>query len=418
MIDVGSPFVNRGAKNYALAMPTVAISVPSGAHHRSFLQPMRDVLVNETDWNFLVISPGAPWADQLFPASFYPRHRFTFVENKVAGVRLKEQRPALIVTTTTGLDPSDVPILESAQAAGIKTATVIESWDNILKMDRIRRGLGKDGQRVVLPDHLMVWNEIMKRDVLRFFPSFTGERISIVGAPRLDYFGPRYASMLPSREETLRFFGLDPGHTVLHLATTELYDHGHVAKAIGEAKRRGKLPKSLQLYASVHPGGKMERHRPWAERQGFTIRFSPGRRENAPHPDFRYNPTREEMLRLVAFFKYTDVAVNLSSTVALESCVADRPVICAFFGKPLDWWTWHRSMVVRDFREHYADLLRGGGIAVARSPTALIRAIREYLEHPTKDRDGRRRSAEIIATTLAGDASERVLRALRDLVSS
>ncbi|TSC71563.1 MAG: hypothetical protein G01um101438_1037 [Parcubacteria group bacterium Gr01-1014_38] len=397
-------------------MLQIAFSVPSGAHHRSVLQPMRDLLAQETDWQFLIITPGAPWSDQLFPFNDYPRERFSFAENGAADRVLAEVRPPLVVTTTAGLDPADPPILETAKRLGLRTATVIESWDNVLKMARVNRGLGKSGQRIVLPDHLLVWNEIMKRDLLRLFPVLTRDQISIVGAPRLDYFGPRFTAQLPSKHDTLRAFDLDPSQRVLHLATTELYDHGHVARAIGEAKRRGDLPSDLQLYASVHPGGNMERHRPWAEQYGFTIRFSPGRHEGAPHPDFRYNPSREEMLLLVSLFTHTDIAVNLSSTVALESCVADRPVICAFFGKPFDWLTWRRSMVVRDFREHYADLLRGGGIAVARSPRKLIELIRTYLENPTKDREGRRRSAEIIATTLAGDASERVLHILKALV--
>ena len=157
----------------------------------------------------------------------------------------------------------------------------------------------------------------------------------------------------------------------------------------------------------------MERHTPWAEAYGFVLRFSPGRHEQAPHPDFRYNPSLQDMLLLASLFKETDVMVNLSSTVALESCFADRPTICAFFGKPWDWLTWYRSMVVRDFKEHYADMLRGGGIAVARNPRQLVQMTREYLETPTKDREGRRRSAEIIATTVAGDASERALKALK-----
>lgn len=409
--------VNAPAQPYDFLMTTVAISVPSGAHHRSVLQPMRDLLTQQTDWRFLVITPGAPWSDQLFPFNDYPRERFSFFENGAAERVLAEVRPALVVTTTAGLDPVDLPILEAAKTLGLRTATVIESWDNVLKMDRVNRGLGKSGQRVVLPDHLLVWNDIMKRDLLRLFPTLTENQISIVGAPRLDYFGPKYAARLPSRENTLRFFGLKPEGRVLHLATTELYDHGHVAKAIGEAKQRGDLPSDLQLYASVHPGGKMERHRPWAERYGFAIRFSPGRHEPAPHPDFRYNPTREEMLLLVSMFKNTDVAINLSSTVALESCMANRPVICAFFGKPLDWWTWRRSMVVRDFREHYADLLRGGGIAVARNPRQLVQQINEYLAHPEKDRDGRRKSAEIIATTLAGDVSDLTLKVFQRLLT-
>lgn len=398
-------------------MGTIVLSVPSGAHHRSLLQPLRELFLAERGWKVLVISPGAPWSDRLFPFADYPRGRFSFTENGAAEHVLQQLRPALLVTTTAGLDPADPPLLEAAQSLGIRTATFIESWDNVWKMERVARGRGKPGQRIVLADHLLVWNEPMKAHLLRAFPSLRPEHITVTGAPRLDYFGPRYASLLPSREEVFRGLGLDPTKRLLHLATTELYEHDHVAKAIAEARERDDLPGNLHLYASVHPGGNLERHRPWAERYGFTLRFSPGRSDTAPHPDFRYNPSHADMLLLAATLKETDVMVNLSSTVALESCLADRPTICAFFGKPFDWLRWNRSMVVRDFREHYADLLAGGGIAVARNPTQLTAQIRASLAHPEQDRDGRRRSAERVAGTLAGDASARALSVLRELVA-
>jgi hypothetical protein len=437
-------------------MKTLAIAVPSGAHHRSFLQPLRDLLRAEQDWQFLIVSPGSPWADQLFPASAYPRDRYTFVDVKDVGDALTKHQPALVVTTTAGLDAKDVTVLEAAKQQNIRTLTVIESWDNVWKMDRVQRGLGKGGQRVVLADHIAVWNDTMAAHLLRAFPSITTDRVSVVGAPRLDYFGPRFRDKIPSRETTLRHFDLDPSKRVLHFATTELYDHGHVAKALAGAKQRVDLPGDLQLYTSVHPGGNMDRHRPWADQYGFTMRFSPGRHEPAPHPDFLYNPTQEEMLILVGLFIHTDIAVNLSSTVALESCAADRPVICAFFGKPVNWsalnpvhWftmserertqkkpgsstrfarsesfdplarvEWYRSMVARDFKEHYADMLRGGGIAVARNPRQLIAQINEYLAHPEKDGEGRRKSAEIIATSIAGDASSKVVHTIQKLLTA
>lgn len=397
-------------------MRTIVISVPSGAHHRSFLLPMRDLLRQHTDWRFLIITPGAPWSDTLFPAGDYPRDRFAFADNRAAEPLIRETRPNLLITTTAGLDPLDAPLLESAKATGTRTVTFVESWDNIWKMDRVAHGLGKPGQRVVLAEYFLVWNDVMKTHLHRAFPTISLDQIAVTGAPRLDFFGPRFASQRPRPEQTLSAFGLNPSGRVLHLATTELYDHGHVAKAIAEGKRRGDLPADLQLYASAHPGGKLERHKPWADEHGFTLRFSPGRQENAPHPDFRYNPSLHDMLLLASLFKETDVMVNLSSTVALESCLADRPTICAFFGKPWDWFTWYRSMVVRDFKEHYAAMLRGGGIAVARNPRQLVQTIREYLSNPAKDHEGRRRSAEIIATTVAGDASERVLKALKTFV--
>lgn len=410
-------------------MQTIAVSIPSGAHHRSLLQPLRELLLAETTWNFLVISPGAPFADELFAASDYPRARFGFVENAQAAQALASQQPILVVTTTAGLDPADVSILEAAKRLGLGTATFIESWDNVWKMERVQRGLGRTGQRIVLADHLLVWNEIMRRHLLRAFPMLRPDQITVTGAPRLDYFGPRYDTKRPTREVVLTALGLDPIKPLLHLATTELYDHAHVAQVIADAKRRGDLPATLQLYASVHPGGNLERHRSWAERYGYTLRYSPGRRDPtfpglrsgvrgagpAPHPDFRYHPTEDDMLQLASIFRETAVLVNLSSTVALESCLADRPTICAFFGKPFDWFRWNRSMVVRDFREHYADLVRGGGIAIARNPRALVSQITEYWKNPAADHAGRIRSAERIATTLAGDATKRVLEVLRRL---
>lgn len=402
-------------------MPTIAISVPSGSHHRALLQPLRDLFVAETGWNYVIISPGAPWADKIFPASIYPRNRFSFVEVKSDAWQAPETRavlkttygqraPSLLLTTTTGRDSLDRPILSVAKEVGIRTCTFIESWDNIHKMVRKR-----DEQ--VIPDHIIVWNPIMKNHLLREFPELVPDRVSVTGSPRLDYF--HHTDKLPSREALFEYLNLDPQKRLLHLATVELYNISHVAEQIGEAKKNGDLPADFQLYASMHPGsGKPDLHKHWAEKYGYTLRYSFGRRDSAPHPDFRFNPTMEEMYLLVALWKQTDVMVNFSSTAAVESMLADRPTIGVMYGMLWDWWNWRRSAVVRDFKEHYADLVRGGGVRIVRRRGQLIPAINDYLAHPEKDREGRRRSCEIILTTLAGDASKKTFAVIKSLLES
>jgi hypothetical protein len=303
----------------------------------------------------------------------------------------------------------DRPILLAAHELKIPTCTFIESWDNIWKM-----ALKRDEQ--ILPDHLIVWNGIMRDHLLREFPELTPERVSVTGSPRLDAF--RHLDKIPSREQLFAYIGLDPTKRLLHLVTVELYDISHVAEQIGEAKQRGRLPAALQLYASMHPGsGEPNLHRHWAEKYGYTLKYSFGRRESAPHPDFRFNPTMEEVYLLVALWKETDVMVNFSSTAALESLLADRPAIGVMFGKPWDGWRWRRSAVVRDFREHYQDLVRGGGVRIVERRRDLLPAINDSLAHPEKDRDGRRKSCEIIMTTLMGDASAKTLDVLRQLLT-
>lgn len=365
------------------------------------------------------MTPGAPWADEFFPASEYPRHRFSFeeimanewdkpeTETKLETI-YKKYQPALVLTTTTGRDVVDRPILRVAKKMGLKTCTFIESWDNIWKMARLR-------SEQVIPDKIIVWNQIMKDHLLKKFPEVKDEQVAVTGAPRLDLFS--HTNRIPSREELFEYLGLDPSKRLLHVATVELYDMSNVAEQIGIAKQDGSLPEDLQLYASMHPGsGKPAMHQHWADKYNYTLRYSFGRRDNSPHKDFNFNPTMREMYMLVALWKYTDVMVNFSSSAAVESMLGDRPTICVLYGKPLDWWNWRKSMVVKDFKEHYRDIVSGGGVRVIKNRPDLIPAINDYLEHPEKDRAGRVQSCKNIITYLDGSACQRTMEEIQKLV--
>jgi hypothetical protein len=398
---------------------TIIISVPSGSHHRALLQPMRELLLNKYTWNYVIVSPGAPWADQFFPSSEYPRHRFSFEEIKAdawdkpeTAAKLeaiyKKYQPALVLTTTTGRDVVDRPILRVAKKLGLKTCTFIESWDNIWKMARLR-------SEQVMPDKILVWNQIMKEHLLREFSEIKDEQVAVTGAPRLDLFS--HQNRIPSREELFEYIGLDPKKRLLHVATVELYDMSNVAEQIGLAKQDGSLPEDLQLYASMHPGsGKPAMHQHWADKYNYTLRYSFGRRDNSPHKDFNFNPTMREMYMLVALWKYTDVMVNFSSSAAVESMLGDRPTICVLYGKPLDWWNWRKSMVVKDFKEHYRDIVSGGGVRVIKKRPDLIPAINDCMEHPEKDRAGRVQSCQNIITFLDGSSCQRTMEEIQKLV--
>jgi len=398
---------------------TIVISVPSGSHHRALLQPMRELLISKYTWNFVIVTPGAPWANQFFPAADYPRNRFFFEEIKTdewQNPETKENlrkiydkyKPDLILTTTTGRDNLDRPILTVAKEMKIKTCTFIESWDNIWKMARMR-----DSQ--VIPDKIIVWNQIMKDHLLREFLEIKEEQVAVTGSPRFDLFS--HSERIPSREELFEYIGLDPSKRLLHMATVELYDMSNVAEQVGIAKQEGKLPADLQLYASMHPGsGKPAMHQHWADKYGYTLRYSFGRRNNSPHKDFNFNPTPREMYMLVALWKYTDVMINFSSSAAVESMLGDRPTICVLYGKPLDWWNWRKSMVVKDFKEHYRDVVSGGGVRVIKKRKDLIPTINDYLEHPEKDRAGRVQSCKNIITTLDGDAGKKTFEVIQSLI--
>ncbi len=388
----------------------LAFSVPSGFHARELLFPLKPHLENDAQIDRVsCITPGAAHTAEIFPAY---GSKFAFYPNPpdLAGhtFLLKKLAPAIVLTTTAGLDFRDVPILQAARQLGLPTCTFVASWDNVYKMERFKQF----GKPYILADILVVWNRMLRDHLLRVFPTLKPEHVVVLGAPRFDFFS--HANRIPSREQLLKYLGFAHDDSkLIHIATTELYPMEYIVKAIRQASEAGTLPRRLQVYASVHPGGKLSRHEGYAKKYGVTVRFSFGRRDHAPVPEFAYNPTVEEIYMLVALFKHTDVLVNHSSTVAIESMVADVPVVNVKYGQPFDWWRWYRSMVYRDFQQHYVDITQGGGTTIVKNKQQLIAAIARYLQNPEAERRERHDSAQRIITTLAGNASQQFLDLLK-----
>jgi CDP-glycerol glycerophosphotransferase (TagB/SpsB family) len=320
--------------------------------------------------------------------------------------------PSLLITTTSGLDKADAPLLQAAKNNNIPTFTFIASWDNVWKMERLAR----QNLPLVLADHLATWNTMMRDHILRVFPSHPKEKISVIGAPRLDYFF--HTSRIPSAEK-LRD-ALDLPHDdkkIIHFGTTELYSLDYIVSSIDDALRTKKISTPSHLYASVHPGGDMSRHQNYAKKYNVKIKYSFGRRENSPHPNFRYNPSLEDIYMLVAVFKHTHLLINHSSTVAIESLLADVPVINVRYGRPLDWWRWYRSMVYRDFHQHYGDLVSDSATKVVKNKRDLIAAANTYLHDPRQDHVSRQTTLKKMITAVDGTASQKMFNLLKNQVT-
>ncbi len=382
----------------------LVISVPSGFHARELLLPLKSLLEEDPAiQRVTVITPGAPYRTEIFPTY---GTKFDFENNPATTEEneklLRRLNPSVVITTTSGLDPEDVPILEAARRLSLPTFTFVASWDNVWKMERLKN----NGRPQVIADHLAVWNTIMRDHIVRVFPDIAPEKITITGAPRLDFFA--HTSKLPTREQLFATLGLpDPTARLVHVATTELYPSDYILKTLA--------PLPSKIYVSVHPGGNLARHKAYAEPLGAVVRYSFGRQENAPLPAFLYNPTLADIYMLVALFKHTNVLVNHSSTVAIESLLADRPVINIKYGRRFDWWRWYRSMVYRDFQQHYHDLVADGATRVVHSPRQLIRALQSYLENPGQQHAERAATIKKMITVTDGTAGQQVLNLIKSL---
>ncbi len=105
-----------------------------------------------------------------------------------------------------GSDQADV--VKAARAAGIPTAALIASWDNLSTKGVIR----------VQPDRVFVWNETQRQEAAEMH-GVPPERVVVTGAPRFDPWFARTPSR--TREAFLAEVGLPPGRPyILYLCSS------------------------------------------------------------------------------------------------------------------------------------------------------------------------------------------------------
>lgn len=391
----------------------VLVSAFTGYNYRELLLPLASLLDADPSIEQVhVVTPAAQRAADIFPDL---RGKYLFLEEQPGQIEyerlLAAVRPHIVVTPTNGLEPRDAPLLRAAQRVRIPSLTFVASWDNVYKIER-RVKLKKYGGAYVVPDYFAVWNRLNSDHLHRLFP-LAANRVIIIGAPRFDYLAA--PQNLPSKREVLAALRIpDAAKKLIHIATTELYPSDYILQALHRARGQA-LPRDFNLFVSVHPGGSLARHAPYARSCRAYIAYSFGRRARPLYPDFQYAPTLADTKLHAALFKHADLLINHSSTVTIESAVADTPVINVKYGRPLDWWRWYRSMVYRDFKQHASIIVESKATRVVTSQSELISAAADYLLHPEHDRASRAQLANSLITYTDGQAARRLLDLIKKI---
>jgi hypothetical protein len=109
--------------------------------------------------------------------------------------QLLEHKPDLVFCTTQRASQS-ISALLAAKDLGIKTVTFVYSWDNVPK-----------AMQVVETDFYFVWSDLMKQQVLQYYPFVKDEQVFVTGTPQ---FEPHFDSSLKeTREAFCKQYNLD-----------------------------------------------------------------------------------------------------------------------------------------------------------------------------------------------------------------
>jgi hypothetical protein len=306
-----------------------------------------------------------------------------------------ERRPSLVFTDYP-FHYCYRPFLKIAKKRRIPLFCFVTSWDN----------LTCKGELPVRMDRLVVWNDIMKKEAMELY-DYSWEDIFCSGPPQFDiYF--RKGWQLP-REEFLRSVGLDPNKKLITYCTGAgefLPLEFEVTKLLLRWIRDHRFAKQCQLLVRLHPG----RAREWAERfqslQGKDVYIDlPGTSEIwLDH----WDPVGADTRYLANILLNSDVVVNLGSTVTIEASCLDRPIVNMAFEGVRQYYGFN----------HYANILRTGGVRMAGTREELFQQVEEYLENPTLDAEGRRRIVREQCYYTDGKSSQRVAEFVLEALES
>lgn len=337
-----------------------------------------------------------------FPASIWLRAVELAAPDRRYAPIFKQHHPDILVTATAGMQFVEMPLIRQARRQGIPVMGVDLSWDHLtLKSQTLQR-----------VDHLVVWNEQMRREAIAFH-GFSAKAVEVSGVPQFDgYFR---CDGKVDRAHFLKNIGGDPSKKLITFTTVPQSRHPYqvpVIRAILVGLMDGRLD-DAQLLIRIHPQDKIE---PYAEFHGLLDvivekPFTPVESTDG----YPVDPTREERAHLANTLAHSDVLVNFASSMTIEACIFGVPVVnfvCDDPAVPL------ALSPRRYYRfEHYRRIIDAGAVSLAENCDEVVSAIRAYLDNPSADCDGRQHVVRELCGFTDGRSGERVARAILGVVN-
>jgi hypothetical protein len=312
-------------------------------------------------------------------------------------------RPDLVVFTR--LFGTNLHVIKEAKHRRIAVLCLVESWDNLICK----------GPLSVVPDMMAVWNRGMVDEASELH-NFSRDRVKVVGVPQFDLYMDK--SALIDRQEffQLHRLALDK-RLVTYAASTEGFipNEPEIFESVYQTLQQESFGNSVQLMLRLHPITsaplREEYYRRFSSRPNLTIQ-QPGRTSTL-HDS--WDPSWGDMVNLASTIRYSDVIVNIASTIAIDAAVLDKPTIAVAFGrKNQD----RQSIYFDDIfgNSHYRKLVETQALRLVYSAQDLANAVSAYFANPSIDADGRSRLREALCYQLDGHSGKRAASVVLNLL--
>jgi hypothetical protein len=269
--------------------------------------------------------------------------------------------------------PYLAPFLYAVIQSKIPVSTFIFSWDN----------LASKGRMLGAFDYFLVWSNLMKEELLYFYPNVKKESVKVVGTPQFEpYVMKKYEI---DKIDFITKFNLKTDKKIICYSCADVsigQNDPIVIKIIADALLNNKFKIETQLIVRTSPAEDDARFKEIKEAYPHIIWNVPKwvlTRENHVESWSQRVPSEEDIKDLRSILEYVDLNINMCSTMSLDFMLFDKPVINTVFGNT-------ENGLYNDQRflnyVHYKKVIDSQSVTVAKNANELIAQINVALSHP------------------------------------
>ncbi len=315
---------------------------------------------------------------------------YFLVKNRLFAPYFEKYKPDVVFLAHL-FDGQEVHLLREAKHRGVRSIGFINSWDKLTARRALR----------LLPDSLVVFNEIVKKEAMRY-ADMKEKDIFMAGIPNYDW----HINYRPiSRGEFCEKNRLDSSKKLIVYAPMgKSFSNSDwdIIDLLNESTTNNSIT-NAQLFVRFQPNDFVENEelekRPWLRYAMPGIRFSRARGVN-------WDMSFDDIKNLTDTLANADLFICYASSISVDAAVFDKPVINIDF--EIKKGPMSKSPTFFYKTEHYQKVVKSGAVQYPKSKEEFILWINKYLENSAIDREARKKLVLDQCWKLDGKSGSRI----------
>ncbi len=214
-------------------------------------------------------------------------------------------------------------VFEAARTLGIKTVSVIFSWDNLPK-----------ARLYIAADQYFVWSEHMKSELAQFYPEINQEKVIVTGTPQFEFY--KDVSDIEDRTTFAASYGLDPLKKWICFSGDDMrtspYDPKYL-EDLAEEIEGSRFRESVQIIFRRCPVDYSGRYNSVIEKYTHIIKEVPPEWLEAKLWTMVI-PKKSDLTLLKNTVHHCEAVINVGSTMAFDFAQYNKPAIYINYDVP------------------------------------------------------------------------------------